>query len=347
MAQINKPNLYFNTKIYTGNGSAGLSQTGVGFQPDWIWFKNRSQTASHNVMDAVRGSSKTLLTDSTTKEITDTDRLQSFDSDGFTVGANVHENGNGNAMVAWNWKANGTGSSNSDGTITSTASASTTAGFSIVRYTATGSNATVGHSLGAVPKMIIVKDTADNGGSNWAVYHASLGNTKRLGLNLNEGQSTDSAAWNNTTPTSSVFSIGTSSLVNNVGNATIAYCFAEKKGYSKFGIYTGNGNSNGAFIYLGFKPSFFMLKRTDANGDKWRMWDNKRSPFNLVDDSLAPNEASAEYDDSSVSLDFLSNGVKMRMSGGGAGNGSGESYIYMAFAEEPIVGTNNVAATAK
>jgi len=348
MAQIDKPNLHFNTLLWQGNGNNARALTGVGFQPDFTWIKDRDDTESHCLTDAVRGATKSLRSNGNNAEATDTDALQSFNSDGFTVGNQGQVNkSNGDDFVGWNWKAGGgQGSSNTDGSINTTyTSVNTTAGFSISKYTGTGANATIGHGLGVAPAMMIIKATSFT--EDWIVYHQSTGNTEKLDLNTANAADASVTYWNNTSPTSSVFSVGTNDRPNKSGATYVAYCFAEKKGYSKFGSYTGNGNSNGSFIYLGFKPAFFMIKRTESSGDKWRMWDNKRSPFNLVDDSLACNENSAEYDDASVSLDFLSNGVKMRMSGGGAGNGSGESYIYMAFAEEPIVGTNNVAATAK
>jgi len=349
---INKPSLHFNTKTYTGNGGT-QSITGVGFQPDFCWNKNRSVATSHQLFDAVRGATKRIYSDSTASEDTNTNSLTSFDSDGFSVGSGSSANGNGNNIVSWNWKANGQGSSNTDGSINTTyTSVNTTAGFSMSKYVGNDTaGATVGHGLGAVPKMIIVKRISGSA-QDWIVYHGantSAPETDYLQLNGTAATGDSSGVWNDTAPTSSVFSLGSASSVNGGGGSDsfIAYCFAEKTGYSKFGSYVGNGNTDGAFIYIGFKPAFFLLKRTDGAGDKWRLWDNERSPFNVVDDSLAPNESSAEYDDVSVSLDFLSNGCKMRMSGGGAGNGSGETYIYMAFAEAPLVGTNNVPCTAR
>jgi hypothetical protein len=344
---INKPDEYVNTKIYTGNGST-LALTGLGFQPDWVWIKRRNTVYSHMSFDSLRGVGKSLIPDTTAAEGNQANGLTAFGADGFTLGDFSAGNISGDDYVAWNWKAGTTGSGTTGGSGTGKAysySVNTTAGFSIVKYIGNGTNGhTIPHHLGAVPKMVIAKVTIGNT-NNWGVYHNSLGNNKALYLD-GSSQSTTDTFLNNTTPSSSVVTLG-SNMSNQDGKTFIMYSFAEKPGYSKFGTYTGNGNPNGTFVYTGFKPSFFMIKRTDADGDKWRMWDNKRSSFNLVDDSLAANEDSVEYDDVSVSLDFVSNGAKMRMSGGGAGNGYGQTYIFMAFAERPIVATNNIPCTGK
>ena len=344
MAQINKPNLYFNTKLYTGTGSTN-AVTGVGFQPDWTWIKNRSITANHHLFDVARGATKYILTNSTNAEATDAQQLQSFDSDGFTVGTNGNVNGSGNNIVAWNWlAANGT-ASNTDGSINSTVSASTVSGFSIVSYTGTGANATVGHGLSSAPKMIIFKNT--NSVRDWGVYHGSLSDPDNyLTLNQTYAQTTGFNFSNNTAPTSSVFSVGT--LTNNNGSSEeyIAYCFAEKKGFSKFGSYTGNGNADGTFVYTGFKPAFVMIKRTDTTNN-WLMYDNKRDSDNIVGNILHPNLSNAQDIQTTANVyDFTSNGFKAR-STYVATNASGGSYIYMAFAESPLVGTNNIPAIAR
>ena len=347
---INKSSLNMNTKLYTGTGSSN-SVTGVGFKPDWTWIKNRDQADEHNVYDVVRGATKRLITNDSTVEGTQSNGLSAFGSDGFTVVDSNATNISNEKYAAWNWKA-GTSFSNSAGangaSIASTGSINTAAGFSIVKYEATGSNATVGHGLGAVPKMIIVKDLEDTGGSNWAVYHSSLGNTKFLELNANAAPDTSSGLWNNTTPTSSVFTIGTNSRVNNSGNDFIAYCFADVQGFSKIGSYLGNGSADGAFIYTGFKPAFFMLKRTNTAGSDWSMWGyTSLSGFNSIGRRLFPNTNGAESSqDSSPMADFLSNGIKLRQADGDY-NGNDNTYIYMAFAEAPLVGTNNIPCTAR
>jgi hypothetical protein len=340
MAQINKPSDYFNTKLYTGNGSYGHSITGVGFQPDFVWIKSRSNADNHNVFDAVRGTDKGIRTNTTAVEFTSVNLLHSFDSDGFTVDDHTPINRNGGTHVAWNWLANGSGSSNTDGSITSTVSVNTTAGFSIVKYTGTYAVATVGHGLGVTPKMIIAKGLGVT--NNWLVYHPTTGNTKALALQ-DTTSFTGSHLWNNTSPTSSVFSLGQVGATNTSGQENIAYCFAEIKGYSKISSYTGNGSTDGTFVYTGFKPAFILIRRTDT-GDNWLIHDNRREGFNPENDEIMPNLSNVEqaYD----TLDILSNGFKLRHSAGRSNN-SGGTYIYMAIAEQPLVGTNNIPCTAR
>jgi hypothetical protein len=336
---INKSSDYFNTKLYTGNGST-QSITGVGFQPDWLWIKNRDGTNNHILQDAVRGATKSLESDGTGAETTSSTRVTSFDSDGFSIGSAGTNNTNTNNYVSWNWKANGQGSANTDGDITSTVSTNTTAGFSIVKYTGDGTTGqTVGHGLGSVPKLIINKQLTSQ---NWFVYHHSIGNTKVLKLNTTDAETTTSG-WNNTTPTSSVFTIGTSSSTNVSGVDFINYCFAEKTGFSKFGSYTGNGNADGAFIYTGFKPAWIMLKDTNSGSAGWMMFDNKRLGYNVDNNALYPNATAAEGTGDDV--DLLSNGFKARSTDAGI-NTSGNSYIYMAFGQS-LVGSNNIPCTAR
>ena len=345
MAYISfQPNDYFNTKLYTGTGAEN-AVTGVGFQPDWTWIKNASSGSNydHTLYDAVRGATKQLYSNQTNGQYTEAQGLKSFDSDGFTNGTDAKGNSNGSTLVSWNWKANGQGSSNTDGTINTTyTSANTTSGFSISQYTGTGSAATIGHGLGAVPKMIIVKRTNTTGG--WTVYHSSVGNTKYLYLNTTAAEDTASSIWNNTSPTSSVFTVGTDGEVNGSGSTYIAYCFAEKKGFSKFGSYTGNSSTDGTFVYTGFKPAFLIQKRSDTTAN-WNLYDNKRSTSggsNVIDDLFYVDASNAEV--SHTSVDFLSNGFKFRSSDGAINTGAN---IYMAFAEEPLVSSNGVAATAR
>jgi hypothetical protein len=338
---INKPSEYFNTKLYTGNGSTNAI-TGVGFQPDLIWSKNRGAVSNHFLVDVIRGTEEELRTNSTNHSAGDGALMDSIDSDGFTLSTSASMNTSSANYVSWNWLANGAGVSNTDGDITSTVSASTTSGFSIVKWTGTGSDGTIGHGLGVAPKMVIVKSLANT--TAWMVYHASLGNAQEIYLNSSSGSGA-STAWNSTTPTYNVISLdgGAGNGVNASGDY-IAYVFAEKKGFSKFGSYTGNGNADGPFIYTGFKPAFVITKRTDAAGYNWSIWDNKRDSFNLVDLGLSPNTTSAEYSEDFG--DFLSNGFKIRGTNTNK-NEAGGTYIYMAFAEEPLVGTNNIPATAR
>jgi hypothetical protein len=342
MAQINKPNLYFNTKLYTGNDGTGRSITGVGFQPDFVWVKDRSNAYEHGLFDAIRGVTKALNSNDNTAEDTISNSLTAFGSDGFTVGSHTIINGNNNDYASWNWLASNTTASNTDGSITSTVSANTTSGFSIVSYTGTGSNATVGHGLGVAPSMIIFKRLVGSGW-NWTVYHKSMGNNYFMSLNLTNAKSNTSSStyFQDTTPTSSVFSIGDSGHLN--GSDVIAYCFAEKKGFSKFGSYTGNGNADGTFIYTGFKPAFVMFKGSSFSGENWDMYDNKRETFNVMDTTLKADSAGAESSNSLFNVDFLSNGIKLRNGHTGI-NQSGSTYIYMAFAEEPLVGDNPATA---
>jgi len=339
---INKSTDYFNTKLYTGNGST-QSITGVGFQPDFTWIKPRSQAEKHSLTDAVRGAGKVIQSDTNIAEFTNTDYISSFISDGFSIGSNFRVNTNSTTYASWNWKANGAGSANTDGSINTTyTSVNTTAGFSICKWTGTGSAGTIGHGLGAVPKMIIIKDLSNT--RDWFVYHASVGNNKRLKLNdtVAEGAST---VFNSTTPTSSVFSIDGSVYVNNSGSNYIGYCFAEKTGYSKFGKYTGNGNDDGSFIYTGFKPSFILVKDSNADG-VWELFDNKRTSYNGLGIFLRANSNASEITDNNYpNPDFLSNGIKWRSLGGGV-NDNGHTYIYMAIGQS-LVGSNNVPCTAR
>ena len=354
MAQINKPNLHFNTKLYTGTASAsGDTQaiTGVGFQPDWVWIKNRDGAYQHVLYDVARGVNKEVRSSQNVAEIDSGTNgyLSAFDSDGFTTtrGSNTgnHVNVSGTDFVSWNWKAGGTASSNTDGSITSSVSANTTAGFSIVSYTGTGANATVGHGLGATPKMIIVKNRAS--AENWGVWHTSIGANEYLGLNQTNAKATNTAIWNNTLPTSSVFSVGNNARTGGSNNY-VAYCFAEKKGYSKFGSYTGNGNADGPFVYTGFKPAYIMVKCSSAT-QNWQVNDITRDGYggNPTFKLLLPSTSDAEaVSASSYQCDLVSNGFKIRNTLGQQ-NTSGATYIYMAFAEEPLVGTNNIPATAR
>ena len=333
---INKSSDYFNTKLYTGNGTDDTAITGVNFQTDLLWIKERSSTSYHNLQDAVRGVTKQLISNETNAEETSTSKVKSFDSDGFTLGTSGAVNENTQTYVSWNWKANGTGSANTDGTISSTVSANTTSGFSIVSWTHNGGNSTIGHGLGVAPKMIITKERSSTG--SWNTYHVGSGNGNRLVLQGNNANISTSL-WNSTSPTSSVFSFN-----DGLTSTMIAYCFAEKTGYSKFGSYTGNGNADGTFIYTGFKPAFTIIKRTDSTSN-WLLYDNKREGYNQVNDYLNPDNGNAEGGGDNY-LDLLSNGFKTRVASQSI-NVSGASYIYMCFASAPLVGTNNVPANAR
>ncbi len=337
---IDDPLQYFNTVLFTGNGST-QSITGVGFQPDWVWIKNRGATTNYEMADVVRGANKLLKTNATDTEQDLSTKITSFDSDGFGVGNDANVNQSSTNIVSWNWLAGGSTSSNGDGSITSTVSANTTAGFSIVSYTGTGSNATVGHGLGVAPSMIIVKSRSST--DWWITYHKSVGATKYVPLNFQNAAATNSGIWNDTEPSSSVFSIGTNGGTNGSSNNYIAYCFSEKKGYSRFGSYTGNGNSNGAFVYTGFRPAFIIFRRTNGTGN-WQLLDNKRTGFNPENHTLYPNSAIGDQDETDA--DIFSNGFRLTNTGTD-GNGSGDTYLYMAFAHSPLVNSKGVPNNAR
>ena len=350
---IDDPSAYFQTKLYTGNLGDNRAITNDGnsdLQPDWIWFKNRDTTNSHNVLDSTRGIGKKLEgPDNTNAEGDTSTRLTSFDSNGFTVRTDPSVNGNGNGIVAWQWKANGgTTVSNTDGTITSTVQANTTAGFSIVTYTGNGSGgATIGHGLGAVPKMVICKNR-DTAGTSWQIYHAEAQSSGADQLKFtSDAVASNTAVWNDTEPSSSVFTVGTGDGVNKSGDNLIAYCFSEVQGYSSIKSYTGNGSSSsGSFVYLGFKPRWLMIKRTNAS-QSWHVSDTKMKTFNPNTQRLLPNlNIAEETRPTTDSIDFLSNGFKC-YSNENIINGNGDTYIYMAFAEHPFVSSDGVPTTAR
>ena len=342
---INKGSDYFNTVTYTGNGGT-QSVTGVGFQPDWCWIKSRSNPGvyGHETYDVIRGVRNNLSPNSTDAEFTiPTTGFESFDSDGFTVQLSDNYarglNENNQLIVSWNWLAGGTASSNTDGTITSQVSANTTSGFSVVSYTGTGATATVGHGLGVAPKFIIYKQR--NTARNWYVFTDVIdGSYDNLYLNLTDAKTDRSI----TLPTSSVFSLSSSNEHNESSGTYIAYCFAEKKGFSKFGSYTGNGNADGTFVFTGMRPSFVLAKRTNS-ASGWVLFDTAREPFNLADTSIRADDSGAE-NESNGALDILSNGFKWRTTDTGV-NGSGDTYIYMAFAENPFVSSTGTPVTAR
>ena len=337
---------HFNSLLWTGTGSSADAKTGVGFQPDWLWAKDRNYANNHILIDSSRGVTKYLQSSQTSAEITDSNVLQSFDSDGFTtVGQGINFL-NVSDYVAWLWKANGGTTTTNDasstgvGTIDSVIQANTNAGFSIVTYTGTGSVGSYAHGLGTKPELIITKER--NNAENWLFYtHAD--DQAYLYLNLNNARSTgnNQQRFGNDSsvvqPTSTIVSIGTAEDINTSSSTYVAYLFAEIEGYSKFGSYTGNGNADGTFVFTGFRPAWVLIKQTNSTGS-WLIHDNKRSPFNVIDEDLFSNLASAESDNG-VDKDFLSNGFKHRASHS-AVNGSSSTYIYMAFAEQPFKFSN-------
>jgi hypothetical protein len=269
-----------------------------------------------------------LVSNATSAETTQATGLTAFGSTGFTVGALAKMNTSAATYVAWQWKAGGTAVSNTAGSITSSVSANVAAGFSVVTYTGTGANATVGHGLGVAPSMMIVKSRSAT--FTWRVYHTSIGNGNVLYLSATDASTAESTAWNSTTPTSSVFSVGTGNGTNASAGTYVAYCFAPVAGYSAFGSYTGNGSADGPFVYTNFQPRFIMVKRTDSTSD-WYIWDTSRDTYNVETNTLLPNSSAAET--SATSIDGLSNGFKCRSST--VVNASGGTYIYACFASNP------------
>ena len=336
-----QPSDFFNTVLYTGNASTNAI-TGVGFQPDMIWIKNRTATGDHSLYDSPRGTTKCLVPNGNDEEQTYATGLTAFGADGFTVGAQAIVNGNTNDIASWNWKA-GTTSGLSGGTITPSAySFNATSGFGAYAFTGNGvSGATIAHGLGTKPGLIIVKELGTTG--TWIVQHQSLGATKCIYLNTTGAADTDSTRWNDTEPTSTLFSLGNDGEVNGNTQTYIAYVWAEKKGYSKFGSWIGTANADGPFIYTGFRPAFILTKRSTGT-DNWIILDNKRLGYNPKDYGLYPNITSVE--DTTEWLDIVSNGFKIRTAHDTV-NKSGFTYIYMAFAESPIVSSNDIPGVAR
>ena len=323
---IDNPELYFQVKLYTGNGSTQtitLDNTDADLDPDLIWVKKRSGTHDSVVVDTVRGVTKVIETSTSDAEATWANGITAISTDSFALGDSGANNDNTETFVAWCWKE------------------SADSGMDIVSYTGNGSARTISHSLSAVPKMIIVKDR-DDADYSWHVYHEAVGNGKTLYLDLTNAPDTNSIYWNNTSPTSSVFSVGTSVTTNKSSDDFIAYLFAPKQGYSAMGSYTGNGNADGPFIYTGFRPAMIIVKSATETRN-WRLWDNKRSTFNLTDEILYPDLSNAEATGDSE-IDMLSNGFKLKKN---SDNTSGETYIYMAFAEAPFVNSNGVPCNAR
>ena len=341
---INNGSLFMNTKLYTGDSASSRTIAGIGFEPSLTWNKPRTTANDHQWVDAVRGGGKVISSNLADAEYTAGNTILSFNSDGFTCGDGASVNANGVDYVSWNWKANGAGSANTDGSINTTyTSANTTAGFSIIKYAGTGSSGTIGHGL-TTPKVLIIKEI--DGAESWRVWHRDAPNysTKALSLNSTSAEFSQSN-WIGTVD-NSIITLGTDSSINTSGNNYICYAFAEKQGFSKFSSYIGNGNDDGTFIYTGFKPSFIMIKATGLT-ENWWIMDSKRSPSNVVQNLLQANLSNAELvGNVNFKFDMLSNGFKLR-DVDGAYNSSGQNYIYMAFAEAPIVGTNNIPANAR
>ena len=342
---INNGSEYFNTVLYTGNGGT-QSVIGVGFQPDLVWNKSRSSAYVHGLNDVVRGAGNTLISNSTDEEQAWSAYFTSFDSDGFSMATGGGTfNASGTTYASWNWKANGAGVSNTDGSITSTVSANTTSGFSIVSWTGTGAAATVGHGLGVVPKITIVKGR--EAVTNWIVGGSlivDVGGSTNNYMILNGTAGMDTSVDLYASYNTDTIGVKTDTNINGSGQGMVMYCFADVKGFSKFGSYTGNGSADGTFVYTGFKPAFVMVKET-SNINSWRILDNKRSPINVMNKPLFANLSNAEGT-ADHETDFVSNGFKIRSSDTNM-NRSGGTFIYMCFAENPFVTSTKTPTTAR
>ena len=343
MAYISfQPRDYFKTLLYTGTGASN-AQTfpeTTAMQPDLVWIKNRDTTDFHNWYDAIRGSTKYLKIDGSA-EVTNAESLKSFDSDGFTVGTMAECNTNTEDYVSWNWQANGAGSANEDGITASTVSVDTARGFSIVKWTGTGSTTTVGHGLGAIPDMFICKCTTTT--DTWGTYAKSIGNTAAIWISSNGAPYAHAAYFNNTSPTADVFTVNSDGSTN-ASSTMMAYCFTSIKGYSKFGSYVGTGSaSNGPFIYTGFRPAWLMIKKTSGTGD-WVIFDSERSPSNVTKKTLLADTTAIEGNVSDI--DMLSNGFKLQYTDSDTNTNDGD-YLFMAFAEFPLVSSNDVPTVAR
>ena len=349
---IDDPSAYFQTALWTGNGSTqSITNDGnLDLQPDWIWTKRRDGDGqNHHAIDSSRGASKALVVNDTDAEATKSNGITAFNSDGFSVGTDTNFNNNTTTYVAWQWKANGgTTSTDTNGSQDSTVQVNSTAGFSIVKRTGTGSaGATYGHGLGAVPDVIINKGLNSN---EWYSYFKAIGGgTHWMNLDGTNAAIDDANMWHDTDATSTVFTVGNSGGSNGSGVEYIAYCFTEIQGYSKFGKYVGNGTSSsadfdGPFVYTGFEPAWIMTKRSSASNGSWAIVDNKRDTTNPTQIALFANTSGT--DDTDKKVDFLSNGFKLRNSRDDF-NTDGVTYVYMAFAEHPFVSSEGVPVTAK
>jgi hypothetical protein len=327
----NQADKYFGVNRWAGNGSS-QSITNGGFQPDWVWTKTTNTAQDSRLVDAVRGVSKAIYSQLSNAETTESTGITAFNSNGFSVGSGS-SNSNAASYVGWQWKANGSGSTNTSGSITSTVSASTTSGFSIVTYTGTGANATVGHGLGAVPTLIFGRSRSTSGG--WPVYSAFIPSPTNSYLELQNSNGYGSASnyWGTSAPTSTTFSLSTYGGNNDLNGTFVMYCFTPIAGFSAFGSYTGNGSTDGPFVFCGFRPRFVMMKRYDTGGTNWQMYDTSANPYNVTGNYQTANLSNAE--EYYPTMDILSNGFKLRNTDGGI-NGSANTYIFAAFAENPF-----------
>ena len=354
---IDDPTIFFNTVLYTGDGNSTQAVTGVGFQPDWIWIKNRTDGHWNNLNDSIRGAGagQVLRSNTNSSEGGTSGHVSSFDSDGFTVAAGTSDaeevNTSSDNYVAWNWKANGSSTvTNSNGNISAAVSVNDTIGFSVMSYTGDGQNArSIGHSLSAKPKIYLIKARSYSSGGGWQMFVEELGAGGRMQLDTNEAFDTSSTVFGNTVPTSSLIYVGgnssTDSATNKVSATYVCYAFRPIQGYSAMGTYKANGNADGPFVYTGFKPAWLLTKTTDSTYH-WNINDNKRNTLNVVDKRLYPSQAAAEATSSNYNIDFLSNGFKIKTSHVSINN-SGDDVLYIAFAESPLVNSNGIPNNAR
>ena len=350
---IDDPSAHFNITLYTGDGNDDRSITNSAnagdFQPDWLWIKQRNTTRHHMLVDSNRGATVHLSTSLTNGDNTNANGVQAFESNGFEIGTDTDVNQNTGTYVAYQWKANGgTTSSNSDGSITTTVQANQTAGFSIVTYTSAAGGQTIGHGLGAIPELYIIKERTTNG-DDWFVYSKHIGEGKKLRLSGSAAAESDTNIWQNTAPTNQIAYLqndGGGVNQNSGGNQNyVAYFFTPIKGYSRFGMYRGNGGTDGTFVFTGFKPAYILTRCTSTNTDGWAVFDHKKDVDNPLEFYEFVNNSSAEGSGTDR-VDFLSNGFKWRQ-GGSSWNGDGQDFIYLAFAENPYVTSGGVPTTAR
>jgi len=350
---IDDPSAYFQTALYTGNAGTNniVNDGNSDLQPDWVWIKNRGTSGKdHGLWDTSRGALKQINTNNQQAENNTANSLTAFNSDGFSLGSDGGPNANNGTHVAWQWKANGrTTSSNSDGDITSTIQANTTAGFSIVTYAGNGtSNQTVAHGLGATPDYLLWKNyDTDTSGWDWKTWHTGLTGTNYVRINQTGAQASSNGDID-ALPGSTLFTVGNNGSTNGQSgqnHTIICYAFTSIKGYSKFGNYVGTADDDGPIIYTGFKPAWVMIKNISSTAN-WHMYDNKRDAINVVETAIQANTNAAEFTTNNK-LDFLSNGFKIRAANEVSTNKSGDTYIYMAFAESPFVSSKGVPTTAR
>ena len=342
---IDKSTAHFTPKLWSGNSSS-QAINGLEFAPNWVWGKNRSGTQPHQLLDTTRGANNILSSNTSTGNVVDSQILNSFNSDGFTLGSQDQLNDTGQTYVGWNWKAGTTSGIATDATTTITPSSysfNQTAGFSIIRYSGNGvDGAYLPHGLGASPKVMIVKRLNDNG-EDWYMYNTALGNQKYMKLNSAAAISGTDGMWGSYTPDSVNMKMSNDAQIGASGGTFIMYCFADIQGYSKISSYIGSGNTNGTFVYTGFKPSWVLIKNTAAS-EAWFLYDNKRG-VNGAMKALFPDENAADGG-AADNIDLLSNGFKLRTAGAIL-NSSGAEFIYMAFAENPFVTSTGIPGLAR